>query len=125
MDEDVAPHDVVDLAGQVVAGAQSHRAFSCWAVHGFANRASFNRSLSVNEYEKHYFFSSVLLAIGERRSLCSASPFQGARVDLAAGPEPVHVATLALMRTFVMSFDVSMVAMWLPCALLLSRLKAS
>jgi len=37
----------------------------------------------------------------------------------------VHEASLALMRTFVMSFDVSMVEMWLPCALLLSRLKAS
>jgi hypothetical protein len=28
-------------------------------------------------------------------------------------------ATLALMRTFIVSFDVSVLAMWLPCAFLL------
>src|SRR5262245_41243291 len=53
VDEDVAPHDIVDLAGQVVAGAQSrHRASSSWAVHGFANRVSFNRALSVSALRK-------------------------------------------------------------------------
>jgi hypothetical protein len=51
--------------------------------------------------------------------------FRGAQVDPAAGPDAVHEATLALMQTFVLSFDVSVVAMWLPCAFLLSRLKAS
>jgi hypothetical protein len=32
-----------------------------------------------------------------------------------------HEVTLSLMQTFVVSFDVSVMAMWLPCALLLSR----
>jgi hypothetical protein len=42
---------------------------------------------------------------------------------LTGGPEAVHAATLALMRTFIVSFDLSVMTMWLPCAFFLSRLK--
>lgn len=70
------------------------------------------------------FFSSVLLAaVTATPVACGLVLFQGAQVDLGAGPEAVHAATLALMRTFIVSFDVSMMAMWLPCVLLLSLLK--
>ena len=74
---------------------------------------------------RHSFFRSVLLAaIAATPVACGFVLFRGAQlVDLAAGPEAVQAATLALMRTFVVSFDVSVLAMWLPCALLLSRLK--
>jgi hypothetical protein len=48
---------------------------------------------------------------------------KGGEVDLDAGPDALREATLWLMQTFVVSFDVSVLAMWLPCAFLLSRLK--
>ena len=73
---------------------------------------------------RHYFFSSVLLsAIAATPIALAFVVFRGAQLDLAGGPEVLHEATLALMRTFVVSFDVSVVAMWLPCAFLLSRFK--
>ena len=73
---------------------------------------------------RHSFFRSVLLAaIAATPVACGFVLFRGAQVDLTAGPEAVQAATLALMRTFVVSFDVSVLAMWLPCAFLLSRLK--
>ena len=75
---------------------------------------------------KRYFFASVLLAA------VAATPiavlfvvFRGTQVDLAARPEVLHEATLSLMQTFVVSFDVSVIAMWLPCAWLLARWRNS
>ena len=73
---------------------------------------------------RHCFFSSVLLAAIAATPIAFAFVVvRGAHLDLGAGPEALHEATLGLMRTFVVSFDVSMVAMWVPCAFLLSRLK--
>jgi hypothetical protein len=75
---------------------------------------------------RRYFFGSVLLAA------IAATPvavlfvvLRGNQVNLAAGPETLREATLSLMQTFVVSFDVSVMAMWLPCALLLSRWRNS
>jgi hypothetical protein len=73
---------------------------------------------------RRYFFGSVLLAAIAAAPIAVAFvAFRGAQIDLSAGPEALHEETLALMRTFVMAFDVSIIAMWLPCAFLLSRLK--
>jgi hypothetical protein len=73
---------------------------------------------------RRYFFSSVLLAaIAATPVAVAVVAFRGAQVDLDAGPEALREATLWLMQTFVVSFDVSVLAMWLPCAFLLSRLK--
>jgi len=73
---------------------------------------------------RRYFFSSVLLAaIAATPVAFGLVAVRGLQLDLAAGPDALHEATLALMRTFVVSFDISMMAMWLPCAFLLSRLK--
>jgi hypothetical protein len=74
---------------------------------------------------RRYFFSSLLLAaMGATPVAVALVAFRGAQLDLAAGPDALHVTTLALMRLFIMSFDVSVMAMWLPCAFLLSRLKS-
>lgn len=71
-----------------------------------------------------YFFSSLLLAaIAATPVAVAVVLVRGAQLDLNAGPEALRDATLWLMQTFVMSFDVSLLAMWLPCAFLLSRLK--
>ena len=70
------------------------------------------------------FFGSVLLAaIAATPMACAFVLFEGAQVDLTGGPEAVHAAALALMRTFIVSFDLSVMTMWLPCALYVSRLK--
>jgi hypothetical protein len=73
---------------------------------------------------KRYFFGSVLLAA------IAATPvavlfvvLRGTQIDVTAGPEALREATLSLMQTFIVSFDVSVMAMWLPCALLISRWK--
>jgi hypothetical protein len=71
------------------------------------------------------FFASVLLAaIAATPIAVLLVVLRGTKVDLAAGPEALHQATLSLMQTFVVSFDVSVMAMWLPCALLLTRWKS-
>jgi hypothetical protein len=73
---------------------------------------------------RRYFFSSVLLAaIAATPVAVAVVLFRGRQLDLNAEPEALRDATLWLMQTFVMSFDVSLLAMWLPCAFLLSRLK--
>jgi hypothetical protein len=70
------------------------------------------------------FFASVLLAaIMATPMACAFVLIEGTRVDLTAGPEAVHAAALALMRTFIVSFDVSVMTLWVPCALVVSRLK--
>jgi hypothetical protein len=72
------------------------------------------------------FFGSVLLAaIAAIPMACACVLFEGAHVDLTGGPDAVHAAAMSLMRTFVVSFDLSVMAMWLPCAFFLSRLKDS
>jgi hypothetical protein len=73
---------------------------------------------------KRWFFGSVLLAaIAATPVAVLFVAFRGARLDLTGGPDVVHEAAVALMRTFIVSFDVSVMAMWPPCALFLSRLK--
>jgi len=75
---------------------------------------------------KSYFFCSLLLAaIGATPVALACVTFRGASLDLSAGREAVHAATLLLMQTFVTSFDLSVVAMWLPCALVLWRMEKS
>jgi len=75
---------------------------------------------------RRYFFGSVLLAaIAATPVAVLVVLLRGSQVDLAAGPQALHEATLSLMQTFVVSFDVSVIAMWLPCALLLSRWRNS
>ena len=70
------------------------------------------------------FFGSMLLAaIAATPIACAFVVFEGAQVDLTGGPEAVRATTLALMRTFIVSFDLSVMTMWLPCAFYLSRLK--
>ncbi|HEX7794717.1 MAG TPA: hypothetical protein VF456_10220 [Vicinamibacterales bacterium] len=72
------------------------------------------------------FFGSVLLAaIAAIPMACAFVLFEGAQIDVTGGPEAVHAAALALMRTFIVSFDISVMTMWLPCAFYLSRLKRS
>jgi len=72
---------------------------------------------------RHFFGSVLLAAIAATPVALLFVLLRGAQVDLAGGPEAVHEATHALMRTFVVSFDVSVMAMWAPCAVLLWRLK--
>jgi len=70
------------------------------------------------------FFGSVLLAAMAATPIaCAFVLFEGAQVDLTGGPEAVHAAALCLMRTFVVSFDLSVMMMWLPCAFYVSRLR--
>jgi hypothetical protein len=70
------------------------------------------------------FFGSVLLAaMAATPMACAFVVFEGAQVDLTGGPEAVHAAALALMRTFIVSFDISVMTMWLPCVFFLSRLR--
>ena len=78
---------------------------------------------TVGTNEAPLFQLDLLAAIAATPVAVAIVVFRGAQVDLDAGPDALREATLWLMQTFVMSFDVSVLAMWLPCAFLLSRLK--
>lgn len=65
----------------------------------------------------------MLAAIGATPIAGAFVLFEGAQVDFTGGREAVQAATLTLMRTFIVSFHLAVMTMWLPCAFWLSRLK--
>jgi hypothetical protein len=47
-----------------------------------------------------------------------------ARLDIGPQPDDWYAASVVIMRTFVVSFDFLVLALWLPCGIYFARLRS-